>query len=85
MSRVVERCTVCGTEHAPTHVGPCEACGGDLGFWCARHGAEVGWLPDRTCPACAAEAAARAAPPPPRPAPASTPPARDPRPNRAPA
>ena len=83
MSRVVERCTVCGTEHALTHVGPCEACGGELGFWCARHGAEVGWLPDRACPACAAEAAARAAPPPP-PTRTSAPPYEAPPPRRPP-
>lgn len=67
MSRVVERCTVCGTEHSLIHSGPCEACGGDLGFWCTRHEAEAGWLPGRTCPLCAREGAARAAPPPPRP------------------
>lgn len=67
MSRVVERCTVCGTEHSLAHTGPCEACGGELGFWCTRHEAKTGWLPDRTCPLCAGEGAARAAPPPPRP------------------
>ncbi|HEX2187289.1 MAG TPA: hypothetical protein VHG51_00255, partial [Longimicrobiaceae bacterium] len=66
MSRVVERCTVCGTEHAPTHVGPCEACGGEVRFWCARHGPEAGWLDGPVCPACEREAAARPAPPPPR-------------------
>ncbi len=89
MSRVVERCTVCGTEHSLAHEGPCEACGGDLGFWCTRHGPKTGWLPDRVCPVCAAEAT-RAAPPPPRPAPspratpAPAPPPEAPRPHRRP-
>ncbi|MEW5927382.1 MAG: hypothetical protein AB1941_07855 [Gemmatimonadota bacterium] len=88
MSRVVERCTVCGTEHSLAHTGPCEACGGGLGFWCTRHEAEAGWLPDRTCPLCAREEdAARAAPPPsrPEPSPRTPPPRREaPRPRERP-
>jgi hypothetical protein len=70
VNAVVERCTSCGVEHEASHVGPCEVCGGELRYWCARHRGDAGWLEGPECPLCARETAARRAPPPPPPAPA---------------
>ena len=79
MSAVVERCPNCGVEHDPSHEGPCEVCGSVLGYWCRRHGAEIGWLSGPECPRCAREVEARRKAPRPAPPP-STPrlPRRDP-------
>jgi hypothetical protein len=78
VNAVIERCTNCGVEHEPSHVGPCEVCGSELRYCCQRHSREIGWLDGPACPVCARETEARRA----RPAPAPPPPVERPTPAR---